>query len=195
MVEQLLAMKAPVHALGIQSHMHTGTWPLERAWEVCESYARFGLPLHFTELTVLSGRLKAKDDTDWHKRHTDWKTTPEGEAAQLAYGEKLYTLLYSHPAVEAITWWDFADHQAWQGAPAGLLREDLTPKPLYERLMGLVHGEWATRWEATSDAGGAVRGRCTFGQHEATVRLASGEVRRGLFTARRGEEKVVVSVT
>ena len=47
-------------AIGIQSHMHKGLWPLERVWETCEAYARFGLPLHFTEVTVLSGRPKAR---------------------------------------------------------------------------------------------------------------------------------------
>ena len=110
-----------------------GQWPLEKAWTVCETYGRFGKPLHFTELTVLSGRLKDPNDNDWHKARTDWPSTPEGEAAQAEYGAKLYTVLFSHPAVEAITWWDFSDYRSWQGAPSGLVREDMTPKPLYDR--------------------------------------------------------------
>ena len=43
-------------------------------------------------------------------------------------------MIFSHPAVEAITWWDFSDRGAWQRAPAGFLRDDLSPKPAYERL-------------------------------------------------------------
>jgi len=147
LVEELPA--SAVDAIGIQSHMHQKTWTLERAWEVCETYARFGRPLHFTELTVLSG------EAGWMKP-APWPTTAEGEAAQADYVERFYTVLFSHPSVEAITWWDFADG-AWQGAPAGLVRADLSPKPAYDRLVELVRRRWWTdRAEAVTD----VQGRC-----------------------------------
>ncbi|MCU0522719.1 MAG: endo-1,4-beta-xylanase, partial [Anaerolineae bacterium] len=107
LVGALLDRGAPVDAIGIQSHMHHGTWSVEKAWTVCETYARFGRPLHFTELTVLSGDFKRSDDNDWHTQRPIWPSTPEGEAAQAEYATRLYTLLFSHPAVEAITWWDF----------------------------------------------------------------------------------------
>jgi endo-1,4-beta-xylanase len=113
LVSSLVGKRAPVHTIGIQSHMHKDVWPLEKAWRACESYSRFGMPLHFTELTILSGRLKATEDNDWHKQHDDWISTLEGEARQLEYGSALYTLLFSHPAVEAITCWDFSDRGAW----------------------------------------------------------------------------------
>jgi GH35 family endo-1,4-beta-xylanase len=174
LVAGLLDRGAPLDAIGIQSHMHKGTWPLERAWRVCESTARFGLPLHFTELTVLSGRLKAADDDDWHHRHTEWPSTREGERAQAEYATALYSLLYSHPAVEAITWWDLADHRGWQGAPAGLLRADMTPKPLYERLYERIHGEWRTDVQATADRDGQLRARCTFGHYRVEATSAEG---------------------
>jgi GH35 family endo-1,4-beta-xylanase len=166
LVATLLDQGAPLDVIGIQSHMHKGTWPLERAWQVCETYARFGLPLHWTELTILSGRPKAADDNDWHTRHTDWPSTSQGELAQAEYGYKLYTLLFSHPAVEAITWWDFSDHNSWQGAPSGLVRGDMSPKPLYEQLRQLVCEDWSTDAQATSDASGRASVRCTFGQHQ-----------------------------
>ncbi len=175
----LIEQGGPVDVIGIQSHMHKGTWPIERAWTVCETYARFGLPLHFTELTVLSGRLKAADDNDWHFVHSDWPSTAEGEAAQLDYGSRLYTLLFSHPAVQAITWWDFADFGTWQGAPAGLLRKNMTPKPLYDWLMDAFHRRWTTRARATSDATGHVTLRAFYGEYVFTARLLSGDVLRG----------------
>lgn len=165
LIAALLDQGAPVDVIGIQSHMHKGVWPLERVWQVCETYARFGLPLHWTELTILSGRLKAADDNDWHTRQPDWPSTPQGEQAQAEYGAKLYTLLFSHPAVEAVTWWDFSDHRSWQGAPAGLLRADMTPKPLYERLYHLVREAWSTDVQATSDENGLVQLRGFLGQY------------------------------
>jgi endo-1,4-beta-xylanase len=181
LVAGLLDRGAPLDVIGIQSHMHKGTWPLERAWQVCETYARFGLPLHYTELTVLSGRLKAADDNDWHFRHTDWHTTPEGERAQAEYATALYTLLYSHPAVEAITWWDLSDHRCWQGAPAGMLRADMTPKPLYERLYERIHGEWSTDLHATADRAGQIRARCTFGHYRVQATSVKGAPLAGAF--------------
>ena len=168
-LESLKNMQKPFGAIGIQSHMHSKNWELSRAWEVCETYKRFGLPLHFTELTVLSGHLKT--DSDWHKRHTDWPTTEEGEKGQLEYVQKLYRLLFSHPSMEAITWWDFPDG-CWQGAPAGLVRADLTPKPIYHRLLEMVKGEWWTENEGRTDGSGEYRFRGFCGQYSVTVRGA-----------------------
>ena len=195
LVRALLDRGAPVDVIGIQSHMHHGTWSFEKAWEVCETYGRFGRPLHFTELTVLSGDFKRADDTDWHTRKAVWLSTPEGEAAQAEYGSQLYTLLFSHPAVEAITWWDFADLRAWLGAPAGMLRADMSPKPLYERLMALVHGEWSTHVRAGTDDAGLVRCRCFFGRHDVTVTLPSGDVVSAVFDAPpNGDRQLTVRV-
>jgi endo-1,4-beta-xylanase len=191
LVADLLERGAPCDGLGIQSHMHGGTWPLERAWTVCDTYARFGLPLHFTELTILSGRLKAKDDKDWHTPRPDWGTTPEGERAQAEYGAALYPLLFSHPAVQAITWWDFSDYHAWQAAPAGLIRADMSPKPLYERLMALVQGEWRTDIKSRTSEGGELSCRCFFGAHQITATLPSGERLYGGFSAVREGTRVI----
>jgi GH35 family endo-1,4-beta-xylanase len=99
--------------IGIQSHMHGGGWPLRRVWEVCDTYAKLGLPIHFTETTVVSG--PRREGEHWNP------TTSEGEAAQAEYVPQFYTALFAHPAVQAITWWDFSDNGAWQGAPAGWL--------------------------------------------------------------------------
>jgi hypothetical protein len=146
--------------------MHGGEWPIERVWEVCEHYARFGKPLHFTELTVLSG------EHGW-QREQPWPTTAEGEARQAEYVERLYTVLFSHPAVEAITWWDFNDGE-WQGAPAGLVRADLTPKPAYDRLMELIKGKWWTIAEAETDEAGEARFRGFLGRYRVRVTTSAG---------------------
>lgn len=167
LLETLRKEGRPVDAIGIQSHMHAATWPLERVWQVCETYARFGLPLHFTETTILSGAPKT--DNDWMSYHPNWETTPEGEVQQAAYVEKFYRLLFSHPAVAAVTWWDFSDAAAWQGAPAGLLRRDMTPKPVYDRLLQMIKSEWWTHAEGQTGADGRFPWRGFYGQYEVTV--------------------------
>jgi GH35 family endo-1,4-beta-xylanase len=164
LVADLIEAGRPFDVIGIQSHMHGGEWPLSRVWHVCETYARFGKPLHFTETTVVSG------EHGW-ERPQPWPSTPEGEAFQAEYVEKLYTTLFSHPAVEAITWWDFQDG-AWQGAPAGLVRADLTPKPVYERLMALVKGRWWTSVDLETGPDGAARFRGFLGDYRIAVSAA-----------------------
>jgi len=153
--------------IGIQTHMHAGAYPLDQVWAICERYKELGVPLHFTEVTVLSGDVKR--DSDWMSFHPAWETTSDGENTQAAYVEALYRLLFSHPSVQAITWWDFSDLGAWQGAPAGLLRKDMTPKPAYNRLMKLIHEEWWTREEVKTSFLGQASFRGFYGQYRLTV--------------------------
>ena len=50
----------PFDAIGLQSHMHDGGWPLRQVWDHCERYRRFGVPLHFTETTIVSGNYQLR---------------------------------------------------------------------------------------------------------------------------------------
>jgi len=148
--------------IGIQSHQHGGTWSNAKIWEVCERFSRFGVPLHFTETTIVSGRRP--------ERGEPWNSTDEGEAYQAREVERFYTMLYSHPAVEAITWWDFSDLHAWQSAPAGFLRKDMSPKPAYEKLHEMIKQRWWTQLEKkTTDESGKVTMKATCGDYHVIV--------------------------
>ena len=157
--------------IGIQSHMHGGSWGAQKAWEVCERFAKFGKPLHFTETTLVSGeqgwdlRQKRKDP------NFRWVSTPEGEKRQARQVTEFYRVLFSHPAVEAITWWDFTDQNAWQRAPAGLVRDDMSPKPAYNELERLIKGKWWTQTETPISDGGQARFRGFLGQYEVTASI------------------------
>jgi len=152
--------------IGIQSHMHGGYWGAGRTWQVCEQFAKFGKPLHFTETTLVSGP----------RTEQGWQTTPEGEKRQAQQVAEFYRVLFSHPAVEAITWWDFTDQDAWQRAPAGLVRADMTPKPAYQELQRLIKGAWWTQTEAEVNAAGQVRFRGFFGQYKVSAKLGEREL-------------------
>ncbi len=154
-------------ALGIQSHMHGGTWPLAKVWAVCERFSQFGRPIHFTETTVLSGPAR---NVDFNAPYpTDWHTDPADEAAQAEYVSQFYTVLFSHPSARAITWWDFSDAHAWLNAPAGLVRQDMTPKPAYTRLLTLIHHTWRSDAAGTTDRRGVFSHRVFYGQYTLTV--------------------------
>jgi endo-1,4-beta-xylanase len=162
------------NAVGLQSHMHKGTWPLDKVWDVCEKFSDFGVPIHFTEVTVLSGALKTDDD--WSSFHSGWKTTDEGEAIQANYVEALYTLLFSNPSVEAITWWELSDLGDSQGAPSGLLRKDMSPKPAYDRLKNLIHEQWWTRTNLLTDPQGTANWQGFYGEYSITISIGSQKV-------------------
>jgi len=189
LLRECLDAGVAIDVVGIQSHMHARYWGAEKAWEVCERFATLGKPLHFTELTILSG--KDKTDDDWMGHHPGWNSTPAGEKRQAERVAELYTVLFSHPAVEAITWWDFSDNGAWQGAPAGLVRKDMSPKPAYDALMKLIKGAWWTKEvKATTDAKGRVTFRGFLGEY--TVESPRG---KGAFALdRSGKRRVTVTV-
>ncbi len=155
-------------AIGIQSHMHGGEWPLTKVWTVCQQFSQFGRPIHFTETTVLSGPTRTVDFNA--PSPTDWHTDPADEAAQADYVSQFYTILFSHPSVRAITWWDFSDRNAWLNAPAGLVRSDMTPKPAYTRLLALIHHVWWTHASAQTDRRGFLSRRVFYGQYTLTAR-------------------------
>jgi len=165
--------------IGIQSHMHGGVWSTRKIWDVCEAFARFRVPLHFTETTILSGR------EGWKLQPADWTTSPDGEARQARDVVRFYTMLFSHPAVEAITWWNLSDYRAWQGAPAGLVRKDMSPKPAYEELLKRVKGAWWTRTTVRTGADGTARVRGFLGDYRASA-AAAGKTADAEVTLARG---------
>jgi GH35 family endo-1,4-beta-xylanase len=190
-VQRLVAEVLEAHpdivgVIGIQSHMHRGEWELSQVWEVCEAFSLFDRPLHFTETTVVSG------EHGW-ERPLPWPTTPEGEARQADYVEKLYTVLFSHPNVQAITWWDLQDG-SWMGAPSGLLRADLTPKPAYERLLRLIKGRWWTQTEVKTDADGVASFRGFLGSYRVSVDAAAGSATRQMDVVGDGANVLRVSL-
>lgn len=161
LVRELAALSAPLDVLGLEAHMIGSEWPLEKIWSTAETFAALGKPLHFSEITVLSDDPRAD-----HAK--SWPTTPEGEQRQADYVEKLYTLLFSHPSVRGIAWWNFVDGD-WDRNPGGLLRADLSPKPAYNRLLKLIRDRWWTRADVTSDRRGNAPFRGFLGQYRVTA--------------------------
>jgi GH35 family endo-1,4-beta-xylanase len=173
----------PVYdAIGLQSHQLNENWNNEKIWSICESLAQFGVPLYFTENTIMPTK---------------------GEDFQADETERFYTMLFSHPAVEAILWWDFVDmapyfyngkrnydpHKeglppfydpnqlifgSWEDKPGGLLHSDLRPKPVYNRLKRLIKEDWATNTSLITDANGKATVRAFHGSYTVELKLPDG---------------------
>lgn len=181
LIDGCLNAGVPISAIGLQTHQHQGYMGEEKLREVLKRYEHFGLPLHFTENTLISGDLMPgyiEDLNDWQV--DEWPSTPEGEARQEKEWEEMYRILYDHPLVEAVTGWDFADG-AWLGAPSGLIRKDNSLKPAYHKLKSMIKDEWWTDTTVKTDNNGnvlvsGVRGEYQIidGDKSASVTLSKG---------------------
>ncbi len=191
LVEGCLEAGIPIDVIGIQSHMHQGYWGVERTQRVLEQFTRFNLPIHFTENTLVSGQLMPPEIVDLNDYQvSDWPSTLEGEERQAREVVLHYKTLMAHPLVEAITWWDLSDG-GWLNAPAGLLRNDHSPKPAYEELLKLVKGEW---WLAptkmTTDANGQISFTGFLGEYEVSL-----DKRHAAFAVKdKGEAHIVIEM-
>lgn len=154
LIEECLDAGVPIDVIGLQTHQHQGYMGREALEDILERFSRFNLPLHFTENTIISGDLMPKhivDLNDWQV--PEWPTTPEGEARQAEEVAEMYSILFAHPAVQAVTTWDPADGK-WLGAPSGFLRKDNSEKPVYHTMMKKIKGEWWTDIELRTDEHG-----------------------------------------
>ena len=191
LVEGCLAAGLPIDVIGIQSHMHQGYWGVEKTQFVLDQFTRFNKPIHFTENTIVSGHLMPPEIVDLNDYQvSDWPSTPEGEERQAREVILHYKTLLAHPLVEAITWWDLSDG-GWLNAPAGLLRQDHSPKPAYEELLNLIRGEW---WLAptkmTTDANGQFSLTGFLGEYAVSLANQTAD----FSVLEKGESQVSVSI-
>ncbi len=171
LIEGLLDKGVPISAIGVQSHQHQGYWGAAKLEEVLERFSRFGLPIHFTENTLVSGEIMPPHIVDLNDFQVDsWPSTEEGELRQAAEITEMYQILFSHPLVQAITTWDFTDGK-WLHAPSGFLHADNTLKPSYRAMEQLIHHDWETHLTCQTDADGCL----TFEGFRGTYTLCSGK--------------------
>ena len=126
-----------------------------------ELFAKFGLPLWITEITIGS----AGDD---------------GLAIQERVVRDIYRLWFASPKMAGITWWNLGDGTAYGNegvAGGGLADNDFNPKPVYKALDQLINQDWKTTLQAKSNAEGSVKFRGFHGRYEIHV-TADGETKK-----------------
>jgi endo-1,4-beta-xylanase len=175
LIEGVLEAGIRIDAIGLQTHMHKGYRGEERISAMLDRFARYGLPLHLTESTLVSGRLMPPEIEDLNDyRIPSWPSTPEGEARQADEMVRHYRTLVGHPSVEVINYWGLTDDGSWLGAPVGLLRADGSRKPSYDALRGMIKGEW---WLAPTTMRTDGEGRLSVSGFRGDYRVAAGQGR------------------
>ncbi|MBR6627431.1 MAG: endo-1,4-beta-xylanase [Lachnospiraceae bacterium] len=166
-IDSCLDLGVPISAVGIQSHQHQGIWGKDKQDEVLERFERFGLPVHFTENTIVAAPLVSPDILDLQDVHYEEDAaTCEYEEMQADALERQYRNLFeNHPLVKSVTNWDYGDG-AWLNAPSGLIRKDGSLKPAYKRLYKLIKEEWHTELTLVSDEAGFIEVNGFKGRYE-----------------------------
>jgi GH35 family endo-1,4-beta-xylanase len=150
----------PIDIIGIQIHEPLGTRPAPaKVLRTLDRYAAWGLPIHITQLALPS---------DGRPIRNSWKQGTWTEREQADYAVALYTICFSHPNVEAISWADLSDQGASQEG-CGLLRAKLYTKRIYKILRKLIHTEWQTHTSGVSDEKGNFCFRGFYGRYHVTV--------------------------
>ncbi len=136
LAKSLIDRGAKLDGIGLQFHFFSDrafgdvlegkTFTPRDMSKALDGYAKLGRQIHVTEITIPTSR---------------------GEEAQAYFARQAYRLFFSHPAVEAITWWNVRDGQAAYNEAhlmGGLIRDDLTPKASYRALEQLIAKDWQT---------------------------------------------------
>jgi endo-1,4-beta-xylanase len=174
----------PFDGIGIQAHEPQGMrFPLDRVERILDRYAGLGKQLHITEFTPTSG---GEAIVGSHKLGR-WD-----EAAQAEYAERFYRVCFAHPAMRAITWWDFSDRGSWRPG-GGMLRADLSPKPVYEALKRLIHEEWTTDIAGETDVNGKFEFTGFFGEYRVSVEQNGRKLERTAWL-KKGNRELVIAV-
>lgn len=174
----------PFDGIGIQAHEpRTKRFPLDQVRAFLDRYAELGKELHITEFTPTSAGAPIAGS------HVEGKWD---EAAQADYAAKFYTVCFAHPAVVAITWWDLCDRGSWLEG-GGMLRKDLSPKPVYAALKELIHEKWRTRAEGRTDEAGRFTFRGFHGGYIVKVKH-EGRAAEAELCLRKGGENIATLV-
>lgn len=133
-------------------------------------YAQYKVPVHVSEITIPT-----------------LPNTAEGLKNQAELTRNFYRLWFSHPAIEAIIWWNVADGTAvagedkWRG---GFLDEALQPKPSFQALNQLINQEWKTNFSTNTDKT-SFSFRGFYGDYVATI-SANGKTIEKRFSIQKG---------
>lgn len=175
MIENALKSGAEIDKIGLQHHIFTGA--TDKTGEAYENsvkrgeklvdplinlkgldiIAELGLPLEMTEVMVPT-----------------FGDTAEDEELQADLLELLYSVWFSHPAMQDIIYWNIPDGYAYDDGTGswnenqcrgGLWHHDLTPKKAGIRLEKLINEVWHTETELTTDENGYAEFRGFYGNY------------------------------
>jgi len=105
--------------------------------------------------------------------------TEEDEELQAEILKNLYTIWFSHPAIDAVIYWNQIEGYCYDSGPesnwnenrcrGGLFHHDLTPKKSALMLKKLTKEVWHTKETLTTDENGYIEFRGFYGEYEFNI--------------------------
>ncbi len=197
-IERLLQNHVPVHGIGIQFHsfdrrereaeLYTaefGRYNPRHLLAVMDRFEKLNLPMQITEMTLPAYSREAED-----------------EEVQAELARRIYSLFFAQRSMEAIIYWNLPDGYA-AFAPqgdmtagenyyhGGLLRFDLSEKPVYSVLRDLVKKEWHTSCTASSK-GGKVSFRGFFGDYKLKIYADGRKIEADVTLSKKRKNRVEI---
>jgi len=155
-------------AMGLQFHCLQTWYPVEGILSALDTYGQLRIPIDITEFLPCSKGI-------YNGGIYQGVMTKETQAE---YAVRTYITLFSHPAVHAITWWDFANtafysqngwDDAWQGPIGGYLMDSSGRLlPAYYEIYNLIHVTWNSTTSVQLDATGSARFTGFYGSYSAS---------------------------
>jgi GH35 family endo-1,4-beta-xylanase len=131
--------------------------------DLLDSYSTFGKPTYIKELSAPSTQVSG----------SSWLHQPWDMQTQAEYLESIYTIAFSKPLVQGITWsWGISDNDAFI-IGGGLLDASSNPKPAYFTLKNLLNS-WTTSDSGVTDSSGEYGFRGFGGEYSVTINDADG---------------------
>ena len=142
-----------------------------------DTYAKLGRSIQITEITIPA-----------------LSTDPGDEAVQAEIVRNLYSIWFSHKAMEAIIYWDLSDAYTWLPKSLGsLCRSDMSPKPAYNAICDLFGREWRTNFDREV-AGGRLSFRGFCGTYEVEAISNGRTIKREFHIARENPAPVAITL-
>ena len=128
-----------------------------------------------------------------------YSSLPEDEDIQAELLRGVYTTFFSHPAMEAIIYWNLVDGYA-AFAPlgdmthgenyfhGGLMRFDMSEKPSFRVLKDLIHKEWHTDGSVKASDGKA-KFRGFYGDYDIVIHADGKSIPARISLSRYGDNK------
>jgi endo-1,4-beta-xylanase len=150
-------------ALGFQGHEWMSSWlPLQDIIDTFDAFGTFHIPIHVTEFDPGSKR--------YYGGTNSIRRGPMTEASQAELATDVYTVLFSHPAVSAITWWSFLEDPWWHPELGDyIVARTGHVLQVYDALYDLFHVQWNSTGTYRLDTEGKLRFTGFYGNYTAKM--------------------------
>ncbi len=167
-VENIIEDGYAPDAIGFQAHEFMNAWlPVQDILDTFDSFGTFKIPCHVTEFDAGSSGY-----------YSGGRTIRRGlmtEQSQADLATRAYTVMFSHPAVHAITWWAFYRDLYWMPERGNYIMDgDGRVLPVYEALYDLIHVQWNSSGKYILDNLGRMSVTGFYGNYSARVDVHTG---------------------